>query len=135
MPVPGKYFLKQQNNELNELSVCFFKCLFFLKISPNCKTLFYKTFSKNLACSALKVLKLFILACLLCFALKVSKTFHTCLLALLCFTLKVSKTFHTCLLLKVYKTFHKSLTCLLYLALKVYKTFHKCGSLGFNRLL
>ena len=129
------------------MSVCFIKCLLFLKISPNCKTLFYKTFSKNLAFSALKV----------------SITFHTCLLASLCFALKVSKTFHkplSCLLyllfinlllacftllykfiklfinmgawaqplaLKVYKTFHRPLVCF---ALKVYKTFYKHGSLG-----
>ena len=92
--------------------------LLFRKISPNCKTLFYKTFSRNLAYSALKV----------------SKTFHTCLLA--CFALKVSKTFHknlACLLyfaLKVSKTFYKPLACLLYFALKVSKTFYKHGSLG-----
>ena len=82
------------------MSVCFIKCLLFLKISPNSKTLFYKTFSRNLVCSALKV----------------SKTFHR---PLACF-----------LYFDVYKTFHRPLACLLYFALKVYKTFYKHGILG-----
>ena len=46
------------------------------------------------------------------------------MLALLCFSLKVYKTFLKSLALKAYKTFHKSL------ALKGSKTFHKHGSLG-----
>ena len=45
----------------------------------------------------------------------------SCLLALLCFALKV------------YKTFHKRELGLRPLALKVYKTFHKHWSLGFYR--
>ena len=56
------------------MSVCFIKCLLFLKMSQNCKTMFYKAFSENLTCFAIKVSttfpKLFA-----CFALKVSKNF------------------------------------------------------------
>ena len=44
------------------MSVCFIKGFIFLKISQNYKTLFYKIFSRSLAC-----------------LLKVSKTFYTCL--------------------------------------------------------
>ena len=51
-----------------------YKMLVFLKMSQNCKIIFYKTFSGNLAC----------------FAIKVSKTFHK---MLVCFAIKVSKTF------------------------------------------
>ena len=92
------------------MSVCFIKGFLFLKTSQNCKTLFYKIFSRSLAC----------LLCfaLLCFALKVSKTFLKSL------AVKVYKTFLKSLALKVYKTFLKSL------ALKFYKTFYKHGSLG-----
>ena len=52
-----------QNNELNELSECMLykNILLFLKTSQNCKTLFYKIFSRSLA--------------LLLLALKVTKTF------------------------------------------------------------
>ena len=72
------------------------KCLLFMKISQNCKTIFYKTFSRNLVC----------------FAIKVSKTFQK---LLACFALKVSNNFsyYACLLaLKVSKTFQKLLACL-----------------------
>ena len=51
----------------SSVSVCLIICLLFLKISQNCKTIFYKTFSRNLAC----------------FAIKVYKTFHNFLLTLL----------------------------------------------------
>ena len=51
------------------------KCLIFLKMSQNCKTIFYKTFLENPAC----------------FAIKVSKTFHKMLAF---FAIKVSKTFY-----------------------------------------
>ena len=56
---------KQENNELNELNECMlYKMLAFLKISQNCKTIFYKTISRILACFTIKVLKLFMI-CLL----------------------------------------------------------------------
>ena len=60
---------KKIMSQTSSVSGCFIKCLLFLKISPNCETLFYKTFTRNLACSALKVSKTFIIACLLRFAL------------------------------------------------------------------
>ena len=98
LPVPGKWFLKQENNELNELSECMlYKMLAFSKkISQNYKLPFTEHFSENLTCFSIKVSKTF-QKLLACFALKVSKTFHktTCLLAL-----KVSKNFsyYACLL-------------------------------------
>ena len=56
---------KQENNELNELSECMlYKMLAFLKTSQNCKTIFYKTISRTLACFTINVLKLFMI-CLL----------------------------------------------------------------------
>ena len=75
-------FLKQENNELNELSVCMLYQMF----------AFYENISKTVK-------------------LSFTGYFPEALLALL----KVSKTFHTCLLLKVYKTFKKSPACFLYL--------------------
>ena len=71
------------------MSVRFIKCLLFPKISQNCKTIFYKTFSRNLACFAIKVSTTF-QKLLACFALKVSKTFQK---LLACFALKVYKKF------------------------------------------
>ena len=54
--------LKQENNELNELNACMlYKMLAFLKISQNCKTIFYKTISRTLACFTIKVLKVFMI--------------------------------------------------------------------------
>ena len=62
-------FLKQENNELNELSECMlYKRISFLKISQNGKTLFTRYFPEILLALLKKFLKLFILACLLCFA-------------------------------------------------------------------
>ena len=58
---------KKIMNYTGSVSVCLIICLLFLKISQNCKTIFYKTFSRNLAC----------------FAIKFYKTFHNFLLALL----------------------------------------------------
>ena len=76
---------------MSSVSVCFIKYLFFLKMSQNCKTIFYKIFSRKLACFAIKVSKTF-QKLLACFALKVSKNFsyYACLLA---FAIKVSKNF------------------------------------------
>ena len=47
-----KIVFKTQNNELNELSECMLliNVLLFWKTSQNCKTLFYKIFSRSLAC-------------------------------------------------------------------------------------
>ena len=46
-------FLKQENNELNELSECMlYKMFSFMKTYQNCKTLFYRIFSKSFACFA-----------------------------------------------------------------------------------
>ena len=73
MPVPGNKFLKQENNELNELSECMRYKMFFF-------------FGKHLK----TVTEYFPEALLSYF--KVSKNFCTCLL------LKVYKTFNTCLL-------------------------------------
>ena len=61
-------FLKQANNELNELSECMlYKRISFLKISQNGKTLFTRYFPEILLALLKKFLKHFILACLLCF--------------------------------------------------------------------
>ena len=95
------------------MSVCFIKGFLFLKISQNGKTLFTRYFPEFLLALLKKFLKLFILACFLYLALKVSKTFHKPL------ALKVYKTFHNFFLaLKVSKTFHNLL-----LVLKVLKLF------------
>ena len=67
-----KIVLKHENNELNELSECMLDKMFcfFRKTSQNCKTLFYKIFSRSLACLLCfallyNFLKLFITSCLL----------------------------------------------------------------------
>ena len=80
MPVPGKWFLKQENNELNELSECMlYKMLTFSeKCLKTVKLPFTKHLQKNLTCFAIKVSKTFQKR-LACFALKVSKTFHNML--------------------------------------------------------
>ena len=93
------------------MSVCFIKGFLFFKISQNGKTLFTRYFPEILLALLKKFLKLFILACLLCFAFLFFKSFQN---------------FLYLLALKVYKTLKKkSLACFLYLALKVSKTFHK----------
>ena len=101
------------------MSVCFIKCLLFLKISQNCKTIFYKTFSRNLACFAIKVSKTF-QELLACFALKVYKTFHKILACLPMVDFKI-----VCKMLVNQDQPLEGLFCLLYPS--------KHGSLGFNR--
>ena len=66
----------------SSVSVCFIKCFLFSEnISKQKNSLLQDIFQKPC------------LLTMLCFALKVSKTFHACLLALLCFYLKVYKKF------------------------------------------
>ena len=81
MPVPGKLFLKQENNELNDLSDCMLYKMFYF-------------FRKHLKTVKLFFTGYFPEALLACF--KVSKTLCTCLL------LKVYKTFHKSLACLLY---------------------------------
>ena len=57
-------------------------------MSQNCKTIFYKTFSENLTCFAIKVSKTFY-KLLACFAIKVYKTFYKLLACLSVVDLKL----------------------------------------------
>ena len=96
-----KIVFKIQNNELNEFSECMlYKMFFFSRKHLKTVKLFFIEYFPEALLAYFKVSKT-LCTCLL---LKVYKTFNTCLLALLCFSLKVCK------------TFLNSLACLLYLA-------------------